>query len=218
MKLAVYNKEGKKVSDFEMPENIFSYPWKPALVKQVVLAYLANARRPVAHTKTRGEVRGGGKKPWKQKGLGRARHGSIRSPIWVGGGVAHGPRNEKDYSQKINKKMRLNALKSALARKLKDNEIILVDEFTQELPRTKEAKDMLVALKDAISEKVFKKRNATIIILPEMDKVVAKSFDNLSNTDVKDVMNLNVYDLLKYKFVLFVDPQNAMAKLEERVK
>ena len=106
MKIETYNVKGEKIGTAELPEGIFGVAWKPALVKQVYDGEMANKRRPWAHTKTRGEVRGGGRKPWRQKGTGRARHGSIRSPLWVGGGVTHGPRKERSYEVKINKKMR----------------------------------------------------------------------------------------------------------------
>jgi large subunit ribosomal protein L4 len=102
----VYNLKNEKVGTMELPADIFGARWNASLVKQVLEAQLANRREPWAHTKTRGEVSGGGRKPWRQKGTGKARHGSTRSPIWVGGGVAHGPRNDRDYSQKVNKKMK----------------------------------------------------------------------------------------------------------------
>jgi len=118
MNADVYNLNNEKVGTVELPENVFGAKWSPVLVKQVVDAQRANARDPWAHAKGRGEVRGGGRKPWRQKGTGRARHGSIRSPLWIGGGKAHGPRKERDYSQKVNKKMRRLALFSALSRKM----------------------------------------------------------------------------------------------------
>ena len=123
MNADVYNLKNEKVGTVELPESVFGVRWSPVLVKQVAEAQSANARDPWAHTKTRGEVRGGGRKPWRQKGTGRARHGSIRSPLWVGGGKAHGPRNERDYSQKVNKKMKRTALFSVLSRKAKDGEM-----------------------------------------------------------------------------------------------
>src|SRR6202451_4352695 len=104
MDAPIYNTEGKKTGTLTLPENIFGLKWNAALVHQVATSMQDNARTPVAHTKGRGDVRGGGKKPWKQKGTGRARHGSIRSPLWIGGGKAHGPNKERDYTQKVNKK------------------------------------------------------------------------------------------------------------------
>src|SRR5436853_6808436 len=129
METKIYNIEGKETGKITLPENIFGLPWNADLVHLVVVGMHANARTNVAHTKDRGEVRGGGKKPWRQKGTGRARHGSIRSPIWRGGGVTHGPRNEKNYARAIPKKIRAKALFMALSRKLKDGEIIFVDSF-----------------------------------------------------------------------------------------
>src|SRR3989338_10813210 len=118
MKTDLYNMQNEKIGTVELPEAVFGVAWKPALVKQVVNAILANKRRPWAHAKTRAEVRGGGRKPWRQKGTGRARHGSTRSPIWSGGGKAHGPLSERDFSQKVNVKMRRVALFSVLSHKL----------------------------------------------------------------------------------------------------
>ena len=129
MKSDIYNIQGKKAGSVELPENIFGVAWNDSLMHQVVTTMQANARTPVAHAKMRGEVRGGGKKPWQQKGTGRARHGSTRSPIWRGGGVSHGPRNEKVYARTLPKKMRAKALFMALSRKMKDGELILVDSF-----------------------------------------------------------------------------------------
>src|ERR1700722_697653 len=137
MNADVYNLENQKVGTLELPEDVFGARWNAALVKQVLEAQLANRREPWAHTKTRGEVRGGGRKPWRQKGTGKARHGSTRSPIWVGGGVAHGPRNDRDYSQKVNKKMKRAALFAALSRKTKDGELKVFDTFALEAPKTK---------------------------------------------------------------------------------
>ena len=146
MKTDIYSKEGKKTGSVELPENIFGVAWNNSLMYQVVTVMQANARTPVAHTKDRGDVRGGGKKPWQQKGTGRARHGSIRSPIWKGGGVTHGPRNEKVYARELPKKMRAKALFMALSRKLKDGELIFVDSLGLTTPKTASAKSTLMAL------------------------------------------------------------------------
>ena len=124
METKIYNQKGKEAGKITLPEEVFGLPWNADLVHQVVTSMLGNARTPVAHTKIRGEVRGGGKKPWKQKGTGRARHGSTRSPIWVGGGVTHGPRNDKIYARKINRKMKAKALYTILSKKAKDGEIL----------------------------------------------------------------------------------------------
>src|SRR4051812_16206027 len=127
MEATVYNQQGKSAGKIKLPEAVFGVPWNADLVHEVVRLMNSNSRTNVAHAKTRGEVRGGGKKPWKQKGTGRARHGSTRSPIWVGGGVAHGPRKDKNFDRKINKKARAKALYTILSRKFKDGEILFVD-------------------------------------------------------------------------------------------
>jgi large subunit ribosomal protein L4 len=146
MEATLYNSKGEKTGKVTLPESIFGLPWNADLVHQVVTSMADNARTPTAHTKDRGEVRGGGKKPWKQKGTGRARHGSSRSPIWKGGGVAHGPRNDKDYARKVNQKMKQKALLVALSRKMKDGELIFVESLEIAAPKTSEAKMVLSAL------------------------------------------------------------------------
>ena len=133
------------------------------LIHQVAVSMMSNARNPIAHTKNRGEVSGTGDKPWRQKGTGRARHGSRRSPIWVGGGIAHGPRNERNYSKKINRKMKLKALFSVLSKKYKDGEIIFVDGISFKEPKTKEAKNVIHSLaKISQFEKLNRRKNATL--------------------------------------------------------
>ena len=155
----VYNTEGKEVGTYKLPESIFALPWNGDLVHQVVVAMEGNARTPVAHTKGRGEVRGGGKKPWRQKGTGRARHGSSRSPIWKGGGVTHGPLKEKSYERKINKKMRIKALYTVLSRKAKDGEIILLDTLSFDTPKSKQAKEPMLSLSGIKGLKAIQKKN-----------------------------------------------------------
>ncbi len=219
MKLNLYNQEAKQIGEVELSDKIFGAAYKPALIKQVILAILANARRPVAHTKDRGDVSGGGKKPWRQKGTGRARHGSIRSPIWVGGGVAHGPRNEKDYSQKVNKKMKKAALASALSAKVRENELLLVDSLNFEEPKTKLAKEILNAFAglENFEKLAYKKKNAALIVLPDADALVEKSFANFGNVEVKDARNINTYDVFKYKYIIVVKPEETEKVLLERL-
>ena len=138
MEATVYSLEGKKAGNITLPESLFGVRWNADLVRQVTDSMLSSARKSIAHTKNRGEVRGGGKKPWQQKGTGRARHGSTRSPIWVGGGVTHGPRNEKNYERKVSKNMKAKALSTILSRKFKEGEVLFVDEVSFTEPKTRE--------------------------------------------------------------------------------
>jgi len=216
----MYNISGKEVGELELPESVFALKRNDALVRQVVLGMQANARTPVASTKGRGEVRGGGKKPWKQKGTGRARHGSIRSPLWRGGGTTHGPLSERTYAQKLNKKMRAKALAIALSQKLKDGRILFVDTFAIEKPGTKEAKASLVGLSavkgfDALKNR---RRNAALILTGSKSDAVAKSFRNMGNVAVTEARNANPVDVLSYRYVLMVEPERGITALASRMK
>jgi large subunit ribosomal protein L4 len=172
----------------------------------------------VAHTKDRSEVAGGGKKPWKQKGTGRARHGSSRSPIWVGGGVAHGPRNEKSYAKKINKNMRAKALYTVLSQKAKDSELVLVDSFTLSTPSAKTAKGALMALQKAGFDGLASRRNnAALVVLSGKDIPVAKSFQNFGNIAVTEARNVNVLDVLSAKYVVLVNAEEAVQHIAQRL-
>jgi large subunit ribosomal protein L4 len=136
MKTDIYNLKNEVVGTVDLPESVFGAKWNQLLVKQVLEAQRANARAPWAHVKDRSEVAGSGKKPWRQKGTGRARHGMTSSPLWVGGGKAHGPRNDRDYSQKVNKKMKRAALFALLSKKFKDGEVKIVDTLSLATPKT----------------------------------------------------------------------------------
>ena len=220
MKATVYSQDGKEKGTTTLPENVFGLQWNADLVHQVVISMRSNARPPVAHTKDRGDVRGGGKKPWRQKGTGRARHGSIRSPIWKGGGVTHGPRNEKDYSKQINKKMRAKALYTVLSEKLRNNEIIFVENLGFESPKSANARDVLSAL-GGIKEYVglsTKKKNALFVAIPKSDDSVEKSFRNFGNVVVNEVRNLNPSSLLDYKYLVITDPKLSIDIIESRTK
>jgi large subunit ribosomal protein L4 len=212
METKIYNMQGKEAGTFNLPENIFGLPWNGDLVHQVVTAMRANNRTPVAHTKDRGEVRGGGRKPWAQKGTGRARHGSSRSPIWKGGGVTHGPRKDKSYAQKINKQARQKALLVALSRKFKDGEILFVDSLEMAAPKTKDAKNMLVALSSRLGG-FAKKQNAALIALPVAHAPTQKSFRNIGNITMTEVRNLNPVSVLSSKYLVIADPKAAIATL-----
>lgn len=195
MKVEIVNLKNEKAGTLELPERIFGVKWNPDLVHQAVVAQQANAREPWAHVKTRGEVRGGGKKPWKQKGTGRARHGSTRSPIWIGGGVTHGPRNEKDYSKKINKKMKQLAIFSVLSKKIKDNEIMVVDSFSSASNKTNEWAKNLKNLVDL--------RSKSVLVLETSNKAFAKSISNIRNIDSMSPKSLNVFDVMKNRYIIF---------------
>jgi large subunit ribosomal protein L4 len=214
----IYSMAGKEAGSIKLPENIFDVQWNADLVHQVVIGMQANARATTAHTKFRGEVAGGGKKPWKQKGTGRARHGSNRSPIWRGGGVTHGPRAEKDYSVKINRKMRLGALAAVLTRKYKDGEILFVDRFNFDAPKTSDAKKTIVAIAkgSGVAELATKRKNAAILAFATKDSVAELSFRNFGSFKTDEVRNLNPMDLLNKKFLVIESPTESLAVLNAR--
>ncbi len=187
-----------------MPEKIFGLPWNPDLVHQVMLAMQANKRKVTAHAKTRAEVRGGGKKPWRQKGTGRARHGSIRSPLWRGGGVTFGPSTERVYAQKINKKMKRKAILTALSQKARDGELLILDDLKMASPKTKEAAGILKNLGGIKGfEKMAGKKKNSLFLLPGKNEGLARSFRNLPNANTALARNLNLLDILNYKYLIF---------------
>ncbi len=215
----VYTMDGKESGKIDLPEELFGVSWKAELVHQVVLAMQANARPTVASTKDRSEVRGGGKKPWKQKGTGRARHGSRRSPIWRGGGTTHGPRPERDYTQKANRKMRIGALVSVLSKKFAEGEVFFVDSLSFDAPKSKDAKSAITAIAKASGTPMLAERrnNATIIALSGKDSFVKKSFSNFGNIFTEEVRNLNPVDILGYRYLIIEKPTEAFGVLKERV-
>lgn len=215
----VYSQAGKEVATIALPENVFGVAWNADLVHEVVVSMQGNARAGTAHTKDRSEVRGGGKKPWKQKGTSRARHGSSRSPIWSGGGVAHGPRNEKDYGRKVNKNAKAKALACVLSQKFVDGEMLFVDALAFTEPKTAEAKKLLGALGtiDGKKDIATKRSNAALIVLPNRDEHAELSFRNFGNVDVVQVKDVNPVELLTYKYVVVAKPDVALKALENRV-
>lgn len=219
MDAKVFSQEGKETGKITLPEAVFGVAWNADLVHEVVVGMQANARENNAHTKDRGEVRGGGKKPWRQKGTGRARHGSRRSPIWVGGGVAHGPRNERDYSVKINKKARAKALACVFSKKLADQEVLFVDSIKFNEPKTKEAKTIVSALAKGTGQEglVTKRKNAAVVVLAGRDLATEKSFRNFGNIEVVQAKDVNPVDLLTYKFVVVADASSSVEILEKRI-
>ena len=201
--VAVYNIEGKKVGTLELNDAVFGVEMNEHLVHMAVVAQLANKRQGTQSAKTRAEVRGGGRKPWRQKGTGRARVGSSRSPLWIGGGVSFAPK-PRDYSYRLPKKIRKLAMKSALTSKVNNDEIIVLDGLNISAPKTKE---MINILSNLNADK------KALIVMDERNDAVIKSARNIPGIKTTSVNTLNVYDILKYdKFIITKD---AVQKVEE---
>ena len=202
-KLAVLDKTGKKVSDIKLNEAVFAIEPSKSAMHLMVVNYLANQRQGMQSTLTRSEVSGGGKKPWRQKGTGRARQGSTRAPQWTHGGIALGPK-PRDYSFDVNKKVKRLAMKSALSSKVAAKEMIVLDDFGLDAIKTKEVADVLAAIKAG---------KKTLIVLPEKNDVVYKSARNIEGANVTLVNTLNVYDILNCNTIVVL--KDAVAKIEE---
>ncbi len=220
METKIYDQKGKEVKKIKLPEEVFALPWKDDLVHQVVISMASNRRDSIAHTKNRGDVRGGGKKPWRQKGTGRARHGSNRSPIWRGGGVTFGPTNERNWSKKINRKMKIKALFTVLSQKMKDGEILFVDNLIFDAPKTKEAKSILTNLSGIKDFEgiLNKKNNSVCLSLGERDENVEKSFSNFSSLLVSELRNINPLDILNYKYLIITKPEESIEFLVKKLE
>ena len=202
-KVDVYNVEGKKVKELELNENVFGIEPNENIVHSAVVNYLANQRQGTQNTKTRAEVSGGGRKPWRQKGTGRARQGSIRAPQWIKGGIALGPR-PRSYVYKINKKERRLAIRSVLSSKVMNNELVVLDSL--ELKEIKTA-NMVKTLEN------LKVTEKALVLLPENNLNVQMSARNIEGVKTLTVNTINVYDLVKYSKVIVTE--NAVKKLEE---
>ncbi len=216
MELKVYNQKAEEVGKVKLSPAVFGIPWNADLVHQVVVSMRSNARKIIAYAKTRAEVRGGGKKPWRQKGTGRARHGSSRSPIWIGGGVTHGPVKEKNYHKKINKKMKRKALFCVLSRKAKEGEILVLDGLKLQAPKTKEAAAVVSSLSKigGFGKMRNKKGNRALVLIKGKDENLKRAFRNLPGVVVDESRNLNILDALTYKYLVFLkDALKGMEKI-----
>ena len=194
MKLDVYDIKNKKVGETEVPARLFDAKWNPDLVHQALLAQRASSREKVAHAKGRGEVRGGGKKPWRQKGTGRARHGSIRSPLWRGGGVTFGPQKTRVFAQKINKKMNQRAIFSALSKKLSDGEVKMIENLAPVEPKTKLIRNAIHVL--------FGDKTSVLLIPSRAKRDIHRATANIKSADAISPLSLNVYDILRHKHIM----------------
>ncbi|MFH1423938.1 MAG: 50S ribosomal protein L4 [Candidatus Nealsonbacteria bacterium] len=207
MKAAVYDQEGKEVSQTLLPKEIFGLTVNQELIHQVVVSQTSNRRQVSAHTKGRGQVSGGGKKPWRQKGTGRARHGSTRSPIWRHGGIAFGPTKDRDFKKKINRKMKRAALLMVLSAKAKGNFLVVLETLKLEKIKTKIIAGLL--------QKLPCKNESVLIVLPGMDKDLILASRNLENAKPSQVKDLNALDLLSFKYLIM--PKESIKVLKDMV-
>jgi len=212
METTIHNQKGEESGKIKLPESVFNVPWNADLVHQVIVSMMSNSRQHIAHTKTRGEVSGGGKKPWQQKGTGRARHGSTRSPIWVGGGIAHGPRNDKNYNRKINKKVKEKALYSILSKKFKDGEILFIDSIDFKIPKAKDAKTVIMSFSQIKGFEKFaiKPKNVAMITIDKKYPEFIKSFKNFGNIEIEEFRNINPVSVLNHKYLVIINPSESL--------
>lgn len=194
MKADLFNQKNEKIGTVELPETVFGVKFNSDLVHQALTVQVANRRRTLADTKDRGEVSGGGKKPWKQKGTGRARHGSTRSPLWKGGGVTFGPQKERNFSRSINQKMKQLAIFGIFSKKLADQEIKIIDTLNLEDRKTKKLAELL--------KKFITPKESVLLIPANENKIIYLAGRNLPKVGVMSPESLNVYDLLKYRKIL----------------
>ena len=212
MQIKVYNQAVETVKDLDVSEKVFGLKPNNELLHQAVTAQRANQRQVLAHTKDRSEVAGSGKKPWKQKGTGRARAGSRRSPIWIGGGVTFGPTKDRNFKLKINQKMRQKAMFMALSDKLANNSLVVLDELLAEEYKTKKFNELLSAIEDKILKN---KRRNILVVNDAKDEKVRYSLRNLSGVKIINLENINLLDLLNYRNLLLTE--GAVKNLEKRV-
>lgn len=204
----LFNQKNEKIGTVELPENIFGVKWNPDLIHQVLTVQVANRRRTLADTKDRGEVSGGGRKPWRQKGTGRSRQGSTRSPLWKGGGVTFGPQKERNFSRNINQKMKQLAILGIISKKLAEREIKVIDTLNMENRKTKNLAELV--------RKFISLKESVLLIPAKENKNIYPAGRNLAKVGVINPESLNVYDLLKYQKILL--DQNAVKSIAEHYK
>lgn len=219
MEAKVYNQEGQETGTINLPTDVFGVAWNGDLVHQVVTSRQTSRRANTAQVKDRGAVSGGGRKPWRQKGTGRARHGSTRSPLWRGGGATHGPTTARNYSRKVNSQMQKQALASALGRKWRDQEIIFLDQLKLAASKTKMAAALLANLAKlpGCARLGYRSGRRALLALPERDQATARAFRNWGSALVTETRNLNLLDALAYKYLVVVDPKRSLAVLQSRL-
>jgi large subunit ribosomal protein L4 len=201
MKYELYNQNAENIGNIDLPDNVFGLAMNGDLLYQVAISQSSNKRQVIAHAKGRAEVRGGGKKPWRQKGTGRARHGSIRSPIWKGGGVTFGPTKERNYKKKINKKMARKALLVALSSKAKDKELIVLDDIKLEKPKTKELAVILKNISKLTEKGSF---SSALIVSSRISDEIKRASGNLQKIDILGAKDLNALTVLSHKNLILL--------------
>lgn len=219
METIVYNNKGGEAGKVALSEKVFGVSWNADLVHQVSTAMMSNRRAGTAHTKDRSEVSGTGKKPWKQKGTGRARHGSKRSPIWRTGGVAHGPRSDKNYSKGLSKKMKAKALYTVLSQKLRDGQILFVDSLAQDAIKTKLAVNTLhnLAKVSGFERLAGSPKRVAHLAFAQNNEITRKSFNNIPFVDMDEIRNLNVLDVLNHQYLIIENPESSLKVLEAKM-
>jgi large subunit ribosomal protein L4 len=220
MKVNVYTTEGKVAKSLEIPENIFGARWNADLVSQVLVSQASNRRAGTAHTKNRAEVRGTHKKPWAQKGSGRARHGSAQSPLWKGGGVTFGPRNDKNYKKTIPKGMKVAALYSLLSAKLAAGKIIFVDTIPTQAGKTKDADMVMKGLTSIEGFKTLcykKPNNVYMTVGAKADDVTKRAFRNLPYMTLHNMDDLNPLDIANTRYLVIANPEETIAYLSSKI-
>jgi large subunit ribosomal protein L4 len=219
MNIIQYTQAGKKGAEVTLPETVFGLKVNRDLVHQVITSLQSNQRSGLAHTKTKSEVRGGGRKPWPQKEQDRARVSSIRSPIWRGGGVTFGPRSDKDYSKKINKKSRGLALCMILSEKLRKGNIMMVENIDAKIAKTKDADAILHALATVENFKnlTFRKPGNLTLVMPEKSENVLRAFKNIPQITIKTIKQISALDILNSRYIVMVDVATSVPFLEQKV-
>lgn len=220
MKVNVYTTEGKVAKTLDLPENMFSAAWNADLVAQVLNSQASNRRAGTAHTKDRSEVRGSHKKPWNQKGSGRARHGSAQSPLWKGGGVTFGPRNDKNYKKTIPKGMKVAALFTMLSAKVKEGKVIFVDTLSDTQGKTQQADAIMknLATIEGFKTLCWKKANNVYMTTQKGDDMTKRSFRNLPYMTLHNMEDLNPLDLANTRYLVITNPEATIEYLASKVK
>lgn len=220
MKATIYTTEGKKAKEIELPEAIFGAAWNADLVSQVLYAQGSNRRAGTAHTKDRSEVSGGGKKPWAQKGSGRARHGSSRSPLWRHGGVTFGPRNDKNYKKVLPRGMKQSALFSLLSAKVAAGKVLFVETCSVDSGKTKDAETIMknLTVVDGFSTLAYKKKGNVYMTTEKGDIATKRAFRNLPFVSLHNMDDLNPLDLANARYIVITNPEATIGYLSSKIK